>query len=382
MSEELARQVGKVLRDRVSGTMLLVLFTILLVSATVLVTLRVQKVTGTEVGVKVNNISGNIEIIRQPGTNIYCGLISTFHVLDKTTQRLEMTKTEGRGERSGQDDLRIKTTDGSDVSLDLTINYGLDLNRIEDVVLSSGPGNLYKTKWVRDFSRSVCRTVFGELTIEEFYNTSLRNQKGLEAKKEMNGLMAPYGILVSSVIAEDFRFHPTYEAKILEKKEADQGVQKEISQALAAQQEQLLKITEATKIKEVKIKEYEGEMAKILVSAKAEAGRLTRGAEAYDITTRRNADGQFIQAENNAKAILAKKTAEAEGIKKMAEALSTEGGHNLVKLGYAKQIGAMTITGQPYTISGTTERFAHTTDPAAATPPANRPAVKGAGKGQ
>ena len=139
---------------------------------------------------------------------------------------LEMTEAAGRGDRAGKDDLRIKTTDGSDVFLDLTINFILRVDKVKELALSSGPGERYKMKWVRDYSRSVCRTVFGELTTEQFYNAAERNKKALAAKDEMNALLAPYGIEITKVIAESFRFHKEYREKIREKKLADQGVER------------------------------------------------------------------------------------------------------------------------------------------------------------
>ena len=47
------------------------------------------------------------------------------------------------------------------------------------------------------------------------------------------------------------------------------------------------------------------------------------------------------------------------GIAKMADALRGEGGRNIVKMEYAHKLSAMRISGQPFTIQSTTERFMH-----------------------
>ncbi|NQU44556.1 hypothetical protein HQ520_14795, partial [bacterium] len=242
------------------GTIILALVAVLLVVVGLLVTIRVERVSGTEVGVKLNNLTGDMSVLTRQGTHIYNGLLSTFHVLDRTVQRLEMTATPDRGDRRGADDVRVKTIDGSDVFLDLTINYRMliDPESVKKVLLTSGSGNAYKAKWVRDYSRSICRTVFGELTTEQFYDSAELNMKKLQAKDEINENLKPFGLEVMEVVAEKFRFHEEYEAKIQEKKLADQEVEEQLSKANAARQNQIRLRVEAEKRLEVAVASYTG----------------------------------------------------------------------------------------------------------------------------
>jgi regulator of protease activity HflC (stomatin/prohibitin superfamily) len=339
------------------GSIILTLFALLLLAILLLVTIRVDRVSGTEVGVKVNNLTGKITVVTQQGTQIYNGFLTSFYILDKTVQRLEMTASPDRGDRRGKDDIRIKTIDGSDVYVDITINYRMLPERVEEIVLTSGLDNTYKVKWVRDYARSICRAVLGELTTEQFYDASERDGKALKAKDELNKELNQYGIEILSVIAEKFRFHEEYEQKIREKKLADQEVEEQISKANAARQNQVFRIVEATKQMEVAIESYKGEMEKITVEAKAGAEKNVKDAQAYSIAKLREGDGVFYQKEQNAKAILAVKKAEAEGTSKMVEAMAGEGGVNLVKIEYAKRLEGMKITGQPFVMEGRTERF-------------------------
>ena len=341
------------------GPLILVLIALIGLTIVTLRTFRVQRVSGTEVGIKVNNVTGEITVIAESGTNIYNGLLNSFHLLDLTVQRLEMVSQSGRGQRSGRDDLRIKTVDGSDVFLDLTINYQLRRDMVKEVVITSGLEDAYKYKWVRDYSRSVCRTVFGEMTTEEFYDASVRNQKAQKAMDELNRLLKSYGLEVSSVIAEKFSFHKEYEERIRAKKLADQEVEEQISKANAARQKQLFRIVEATKKKEVVLASYAGEMEKLIVEANANAERDVRQAEAYVIDVQLGADATYYQREKNSQAILAKAQAEGEALTAMAEAYAGIGGMNLVKRAYAQKIGSMEITGQPFSIEGETERLVY-----------------------
>lgn len=355
------------------GSLALLLIAIAVLTIFLMVNFRVQRVSGTEVGIKVNNVTGDITVIAKSGTNIYNGLLYSFHLLDMTVQRLEMVADPNRGERSNRDDLRIKTVDGSDVFLDLTINYQLRRDMVKETVTTSGLGDAYKYKWVRDYSRSVCRAVFGEMTTEEFYDASVRNQKAQMAMEELNKLLKSYGIEVSSVIAEKFSFHPEYEERIRAKKLADQEVEEQISKANAARQNQIFRVVEATKKKEVFLATYSGEMQKLIVEATANAERDVLDAEAYVIDTQLGADATFYQRDKNSQGILVKAKAEGEALTALANAYQGIGGMNLVRRAYASKVGDMKITGQPFTIESKTERLSYK-DEAAVTK--KKPAIK------
>jgi regulator of protease activity HflC (stomatin/prohibitin superfamily) len=355
------------------GPLVLLFIALAVLIIFLMVNFRVQRVSGTEVGIKVNNVTGDITVIEKSGTNIYNGLLNSFHLLDMTVQRLEMVADPNRGERSNRDDLRIKTVDGSDVFLDLTINYQLRRDMVEETVTTSGLGDAYKYKWVRDYSRSVCRAVFGEMTTEEFYDASVRNQKAQMATEELNKLLKPYGIEVSSVIAEKFSFHPEYEERIRAKKLADQEVEEQISKAKAARQNQIFRVVEATKKKEVFLATYSGEMQKLIVEATANAERDVLDAEAYVIDTQLGADATFYQRDKNSQGILVKAKAEGEALTALANAYQGIGGMNLVRRAYASKVGDMKITGQPFTIESKTERLSYK-DEAAVTK--KKPAIR------
>ena len=345
--------------QRFRGSFALLLIALAVLTIFLMVNFRVQRVSGTEVGIKVNNVTGDITVIAESGTNIYNGLLNSFHLLDMTVQRLEMVADPNRGERSNRDDLRIKTVDGSDVFLDLTINYQLRRDMVEEIVTTSGLGDAYKYKWVRDYSRSVCRAVFGEMTTEEFYDASVRNDKAQEAMMELNELLKPYGIEISRVIAEKFSFNAEYEERIRAKKLADQEVEEQISKANAARQNQIFRVVEATKKKEVFLASYSGDMEKLIVEATANAQRDVLNAEAYVIDTQLGADATFYQRDKNSQAILVKAEAEGEALTALANAYEGIGGMNLVRRAYATKLGDMKITGQPFTIESKTERLSY-----------------------
>ena len=193
-------------------------------------------------------------------------------------------------------------------------------------------------------------------------------EKADKSRRELNARLEKHGLIITSVIPGAFQFYKEYESKINEKKLADQEVEEQKSKANAATQAQEHQRVEATKKKEVAIAEFAGSMKELIVQADADAEKVMKEADAYAIEKQIGADAEYYQREKNAQAILATAKTEAEGLRKMAEALTGEGGVNIVKMEYARRLQTMTITGQPFVREGLTERFEHTQYPAAASP--------------
>lgn len=326
-------------------------------------TMRVGSINGSQIGVFVNNLSGNIDVVVRPGSQFYCGIYTDFYVIDNTVQSLRMADV-----NANKDALDIKTRDGSDVHLDVALNYRLvqDSKVIaERVIPECGLAtqyvqvavdrgrqwrevDAYKLKWARDYARAVIRYKFGEMKTDDFYSSGERARKGLEAEAELNQLLRPHGIEVMNLVPERFRFYEEYEKKISEKKAADQEVQSQEQIALATLESQKKRKAEATAVLNVEIARLDGELRTARLSLEGESTRAKLEAEAYAFTTQTNAEAMFVQAQNEAQGQLARAKAEAEGMRALAASLAGEGGLNLVRLEYAKALQKAVITGVPY----------------------------------
>ena len=323
-------------------------------------TIRIERVSGEEVGFLLNKINGDIEVINRSGSQIYNGLTKEFYVLDKTLQAIEMTADTSRGDRMVKDDLKVKTKDGSDVYVDLKIQYRMNIDMADEVIATSGPLDNYKQKWARDYVRAITRTYLGELITEEFYDASKRDGKLNLAQKELNDRLGKFGIIIDSIaIPRRPRFYQAYEDMIKQKKLADQAVLEEQSKALAAKQKQLTLIVQETNKKNVAVEQYEGIMTQKVIAAEAQAVRGQKAADAYFQKVTITAEARLYEMQKNATATLASKSAEAAGIMALKKALEGKGGRNMVKLEYAKKLKDITITGKPFTIDGSVERFEH-----------------------
>lgn len=347
------------LQQWLGGSLIWVILACILITAFFVRVIRIESVSGEEIGFLLSRITGNITVIDRSGKQIYNGLTKQFYVLDKTLQTYEMSEA-GRGRGSGRDDLKIKTVDGSDVYVDLKVQYRIDPNMAVEVLSTSGIGDNYKHKWARDYVRSISRNFLGALTTEEFYDSAKREHKTELAKQECNARLKQFGIIIDTiVIPRRPHFYEEYENMIKRKKEADQTVHAEQSRALAAKQNQQTLIVQETNKKNVAVEQFEGVMKQKLIEAEAAGERVRRGADAYWADRTISAGAMLYKRSQEAEGVLAMKTAEAAGIEAMRSALKGEGGLNMVKLEYAKRLQEMEITGKPFTIEGSIERFEH-----------------------
>lgn len=339
------------LRRLFGNNLLWIAGAVLVLVILLLMCIRVGRVQGTEVGILLNKMNGNLEVIPHSGVRLYNGISHEFYLMEKTLQTLDMT---------GGNRLKIKTIDGSDVYVALKVQYRINAEMAEKVLFTSGPDDSYKSKWAHDYVRSICRDHLGELTTEEFYDSSKRNAQIIKAKQEAKERLQRFGIQLDDIVVpQKPRFYEKYEELIKKKKLADQAVLEEQSKALAAEQiKETAKVDETAK-KNVAIEQFRGEMEKLIIQANAEAERVKRAADAYHKRTTVGADAEFYRLQKKGEATLARKKSEAQGIEALKKALEGKGGRNMVKMEYAKKLRELEISGQPFTVESRTERFEH-----------------------
>ena len=276
-----------------------------------------------EVGVRTKKISffgqkGVENEIYAPGsTYIFFPFVTDWHTFNTNIQNMEMTANIAKGDLFGQDDIKFKTIDGNDISLDLIISYRILPEKAPYILSHVAASDLeLRTKIVRVITRSLPRDIFGELRTEEFYTAELRAKKSEKAKMDLNHILEPYGVIVERVLTKDYRFNDDYQQAIEDKKVADQQTEKLRSEVLAKQEEYKRKLEVA-----------KGDVYKDIAKADGEFDKAIIAADAY-----------YSQQGKIAKAIKEEGRAEATGIEKMNQALAQQGGKVMVKLEMAKAL--------------------------------------------
>ncbi len=278
----------------------------------------------TEVGVLVCKIGlgcpnkGVQQQLYPPGsTNFFAPFIRDFYTFDTKMQNLEMVISDKKGDRLHRDDLQLKTIDGNDISMDVTVAWTIDPKAAPQLLEKVGAStNEVKEKLVRPMARTLVRDVLNELDSEGVYNSDKRFEKAEKAKDVLQKALAEHGILISQVILHEHRFNPEYEKVIHDRKLAEQRGQQLKSEAEAAQQEALRNLETAR-----------GKVASDIAQA---AGGLEQA--------KLGADAEFFKQQQNADAIVAEREAKAKAISKRNEALRGSGGRAMVKLRVAEAL--------------------------------------------
>jgi regulator of protease activity HflC (stomatin/prohibitin superfamily) len=288
-----------------------------------------HKTGETEVGVLVCKIAlgceskGVQKATYPPGsTNFFAPFIRDFYTFDIKIQNLEMVLDTKRGDRKAHDDLEFKTTDGNDISMDVTVVWQVDPKRAPDILQLVGTSTpAVKEKLVRPLARTLVRDVLNELDSESIYNADKRFQKAEEAKKVLQDALGAYGVIVSNVILAEYRFNPEYEKVIHARKLAEQHA------------EQLKSETEAA-IQEAQ-RNFETAHGQVTAQIAAADGELKKAQLA--------ADAALFQEQQNSEAIMAERAARAQAIAKKNEALRGSGGRAMVKIKVAEALEGKTI---------------------------------------
>ena len=300
-----------------------------------------------EVGIVVNNLTGNVRGIDRAGVIIYIPILQEVYMLDKKEQVLQMSSENITPEYPKGNPLWVKSIDGGDVSLDLLIRYVMVPNKADFVIQDSGIGDKYKEKWAVDYIRAVLRYNMGELLIEDFPNSAKRDRKAQQAIKEINDVIETRGIKVTAINVLDYRYYQEYWEKILARRLADKEIEVQIDRAEAARENRRrVQIEEGRRV-DTEVSRFRGDLNRRELEIDAKAEQVRRDADAYNKKVTIEGDAEFERLRQESIAILAEKKAEAGGILALRRALEREGGRQLVKFEYAKRLKDATVQGTP-----------------------------------
>lgn len=291
----------------------------------------------TEVGVRTVKFAfwgdaGVDDTYYAPGsTYFFIPFINDWNTFDTKLQNLEMTYQKNRGDRNTRDDLLLKTIDGNDISLDVIIAYRIDPAKAPYILqFVAQDDETLRGKIMRTIARSKPRDIFGELKTEEFYVAAKREEKAKKAKKILQDILTPMGIIIERVLTKDYRFNPKYQQAIEDKKVADQRVERNKSAQHAT------------------IEEYKRK----LEEAKGEVNKLIADVDGEYLKSQIRVDAYYDKQSKIAQAIEAEGIAEAKGIKEMNKAMESAGGEALIKLKIAESLKGKEIILLPVSEGG------------------------------
>lgn len=266
----------------------------------------------TDVAVEVNKVAGKVnEKPMGVGYHFFNRWITDM-IPYKVAARSYPSDTMAN-ERSEKYNLDLKTNDGQNIEVDLTIIYSLKANEVP--LLHQQVGKNYEDQILLPQIRSESRLVVGSYSAEEIYQGKVRNEIQQSMKDRLMIAVEKYpAIQIQDALLRSFAFSQEFEKKIEEKKLAAQQVEINKNKALAEEEEAKRKEAQARGEKLKTIQEAEG---------RAQSARIEAEAKRY-------------QLEQEAAGNLARYTADAEGKRLQAQALG--GGKNVVALKFAENI--------------------------------------------
>ncbi len=271
------------------------------------------------------------------------GPIDQWELYDSTVQTLEMTKDPRHGAARTRDDVKVQSVEGNNISLDVTVKYRVAKGDAHKLYGDTGKGTKYRTI-VRVESEETCMSLFGKLSTEEFYDPAAKRDTAVKVQEVLRASLKDNYIEVLDVLIRDVEFDPEYEAKIRQKKLADQEVRLNISLAKAAEMSGKTQVIEAETLKllAIIVKEKEAELVTMQASTDLEVAKIQAQYKKY--STEKTADADLIKAANQAKGDLLVKTAQAEGERLRNEAMQGSGGNVIVALEAARNLNLSEAT--------------------------------------
>ncbi|MBF0331536.1 MAG: prohibitin family protein [Candidatus Omnitrophica bacterium] len=266
----------------------------------------------TEVGVEIDKVQGKVmEMPRGVGYHVF-NKVSTDIVVYNVAARAfpgDVMKSENSDNYS----LDLKTNDGQNIRVDLTVLYALKPNEVP--ALHQTIGSNYEDQILLPQIRSEARIAIGSYAAEEIYSGKVRDAIQKEIATRLQNAVAKFpAIQIQDALIRHFAFSVEFERAIEQKKLAAQQVEINKNRAMAQEEESKRMEAEARGGKLRAIQDAEG---------RAQSAKIEADAERYKL-------------EQEALGKLANYKADAEGKKLQADALG--GGQNVVALKFAENI--------------------------------------------
>ncbi len=209
-----------------------------------------------------------------PGVHIIIPIINEPNIYSTEIRTYTMSRTANEGQRSGDDSVAVRTKDGQQVYIDVSILYRIDPAKANLIHLKFK--NRYEEDFIRPTVRSAVRDVVSGYNVEALYGeqrTEIQDKiyQYVLARFPENGLqLQPNGLLLRNITFSD-EFIKAVEQKQVAQQQAEQ-----------AKQEAERARTIAKGAADAVVTKAEGDAKAVIANAngEAEAIRLRAGAEA------------------------------------------------------------------------------------------------------
>ncbi len=146
--------------------------------------------------------------------------VTTF---DSRTQNYTMSGKEGEGQVQGDDAIRVLSSDGLEVTIDLSVLYKIDPNKAPFILQNIG--EKYEDKIVRPVTRTAIRDNAVNYQAVDLYSTK-RQEFQFKINQSITSNFAKNGLIVQQILVRNISLPASVKASIESKINAEQDAQK------------------------------------------------------------------------------------------------------------------------------------------------------------
>jgi len=144
---------------------------------------------------------------------------------DVTTQNYTMSSIHDEGDKGGDDAIRVLSSDGLEVIIDMTVLYRLQKEETPNILQTIGRGSAYKGKIVRPVTRNKIRDYAAHYDAVSLYPTK-RGEFQTRLSEAIEDEFTKRGIALEQVLIRNINLPQSVKAAIEAKINAEQDAQK------------------------------------------------------------------------------------------------------------------------------------------------------------
>lgn len=308
-----------------------------------------------QVAVRVNNITGAMEVITQPGLILRLPFgVHSVYMLDVSPQTFHLRGSANTSPLEARE-LTVRASDGSMFAFnDTTLLFRAIPGKADLTLRDSGLGHAYY-EWMLPYARSILRDEFGRESTISVSNPTSFGQAEERAKKRINTLLGQHGIEVTSIVTPRPRFSKEYEDLIEARNQTENQLAVIDSELARAKTERDRKLAEVERDQNKVIQTKRAELETTLATAVTAQVETRRQADTYKIeklgvgqASRSAAQGKAEELKGQLEAELASRKAEIDAFRNQPVERVME------RLG--ERLKGSTIEIQPYRNDGAPQR--------------------------
>ena len=270
-----------------------------------------------QVAVRVNNVTGSMEVITQPGLIMRLPFgIHDVYIVDASPQTFHM-KGETNVSALVVRELQVRASDGSNFAFnDTTILFRAMPGKADETLRDSGLDHAYY-EWMLPYARTILRDEFGRESTLGVSNPTTFGQAEDRAKKRVNKLLGEHGVEVTSIVTPRPRFSKEYEDLIEARNTAENQLAVIDSELQRAKTERDRKLAEVERDQNKVIQTKRADLEAALATAVTTNTQTHREVDSYKID--KVAAGEAAKSAAKSQATELKGQLEAEYASRKAE---------------------------------------------------------------